>query len=372
MNYLWIKISLKEKNRLLLRCYKNKLFIYDSYEDKKYFYFKIKENDQNLLKKISYTRVNVIDEVGISKLKKYLKKYYIFLLSLIIGIIVFYFLTHLIVKVEIIHSNQEIRDILSVALEKRGIKKNTWKKSFKEIESIKESILKEYPSKLEWLEIEIKGMNYIVRVEERKILVKEPEKESCNIIAIKDALIKKMIYSKGEALVRTNDLVKKGDVLISGTLKKDEEIKNIVCATGKVYGEVWYKATIKVPLTKENNVYTGKNRYNFKIKNNNYDDFIFKSRLKDYESINYPLFKLFNTTFYFVKQQEVKKEIVSYSDNELQIEADKLLNEKIKQILSDNEEIISKKIINTNRLEDALEVVYFISLLEQIGEQQSF
>ena len=372
MNYLWIKVRLNDKNRLLLRCYKNKLFIFDSYEDEKYFYFKVKKEDKNLLKKISYTKIKVVDETGIVKVKIFFKKYYVFILSLIIGLIVFYLLTHLIVKVEIIHSNQEIRDLLTSALEKNGIKKNTWKKDFKEITKIKESILKEYPTKLEWLEIEVKGMKYIVRVEERKILEKEEVKTSCNIVAIKDGLVKKVIYSKGEGLVKTNDLVKKGDILISGTLKKDEEIKDIVCATGKVYAEVWYKATIKVPLSKIENVLTGKVRYNLKIKNNNYNDFIFKSRLKDYEEDTYPLFTLFNTTFFFVKQKEITKKMIDYNEDELKSLADNLLNEKIKQILNDNEEILEKKILQTNKLEKSLEVIYFVSLLEQIGEQQSF
>ena len=372
MNYLWIKVRLNDKNRLLLRCYKNKLFIFDSYEDEKYFYFKVKKEDKNLLKKISYTKIKVVDETGFVKIKIFFKKYYIFILSLIIGLIVFYLLTHLIVKVEIIHSNQEIRDLLTSALEKKGIRKNTWKKSFKEIEEIKESILNEYPTKLEWLEIEVKGMNYIVRVEERKVLEEEVVKDACNIVAIKDGLVKKIIYSKGEALVKTNDVVKKGDMLISGTLKKDEEVKDVVCANGDVYAEVWYKATIKVPLSKIENVLTGKVRYNFKIKNNSYNDFIFRSRLKNYEVETYPLFTLFNTTFSFVKQKEVIKKTIDYNEDELNLLADNLLLEKVKQILSDNEEIITKKILQKNKLDNALEVVYFVALSEQIGEQQSF
>ena len=372
MNYLWLKVKLSEKNRLLLKCYKNKLFIYDSNEDQKYFYFKIKSEDQKLLKKVSYSKIKVVDETGIPKIKKYFKKYFIFIISLIIGFIIFVLITHVIVNVKIVHSNKEIRDLLSTALEKKGIKKNTWKKSFKEIEEIKESILNEYPTKLEWLEIEVKGMNYIVRVEERKIEEKESVKTSCNIVAIKDGLVKKLIYSKGEALVKTNDYAKKGDILISGTLMKDEEVKDVVCATGKVYAEVWYKATIKVPLVKEENILTGKVRYNFKLKNNNYNDFIFRSRLKDYTTINYPLFTLFNTTFSFVKQQEVVKKEIAYTDEELKSEAEKQLNEKVSQILSDNEYILNKKVLQTNKLDNSLEVVYFLALLEQIGEQQSF
>ena len=53
-------------------------------------------------------------------------------------------------------------------------------------------------------------------------------------------------------------------------------------------------------------------------------------------------------------------------------EAEKQLNEKVSQILSDNEYILNKKVLQTNKLDNSLEVVYFLALLEQIGEQQSF
>ena len=372
MSYLWIKVRVKEKNRVLVKCYKNKLFIYNSKEDQKYFYFKIKSSDKYLLKKVCSCKIKIMDETGWPKIKKYLKKYLSFILAFIVGLIIFFCLTHIIVDVKIIHSNKEIRDLLTTALEQKGIKKNTWKKSYSKLQEIKDQILKLYPEKLEWLEIETKGMNYIVRLEERKIISNSKAKSACNVVAIKDGLIKKIIYNKGEALVKTNDYVKKGDILIEGTLKKDDEIKNTVCAEGKVYAEVWYQATIKVPITKEENILTGKVRYNIKIKNNAYDDFLFKSRLKEYTTDNYPLFTLFNTTFFWSKQKEVTKKTITYTDEELNALAEKLVNEKINQLLNDNEYIIDKKVLQKNKLTNSFEVKYFVVLLEQIGEQQSF
>ncbi len=64
-------------------------------------------------------------------------------------------------------------------------------------------------------------------------------------------------------MVEVNDVVKKGDTLISGAYggdkEEDEEEKehSIVGAKGKVLGEVWYDSEVVVPLVKKRKVYTG-------------------------------------------------------------------------------------------------------------------
>ena len=372
MNYIWIELKLKDKDKVLLKCYKYNIIVYETKNQNDLFLLKIASQDYKKFKKVIYVKWRIQNKSGLWHLTDILKKYYIFLISLILGFILFFILNHVIVNVKIIHSKEEIRDLLQNALSKYGIKKNTWKKEYHELEQIKQNILDEYPEKLEWLEIETKGMNYIVRVLERKMAPITTEKTKCNIVANKSGLIKKLIYSKGEALVKTNDLVNKGDILISGTVKKDEEIKKEVCATGQVYAEVWYKATIKVPLHREELIDTGKVRWNIKIKNNRYNDFLFKSRITNYTTENHFLFSLFSNAFYFVKQHEVTKKIINYSDEELLTNADKLITEKINKRLEPKEEIITKKILTKEKDDNYFIVQYFLAILEQIGTEQPF
>lgn len=372
MNFLWIQTNKKNQNRLLLRMFKKKIPIYDTREENDLFFLKISFDDFDAFQKNAFVRYQIRDETGFLKVKKELKKYHIFLISCLLGAILFYFLTHIMVQVEVIHSNKEIRDLIASSLEQRGIKKNSWRKKYHELEQIKEEILHEYPNQLEWLEIEVKGMNYIVRVEERKIISEPEEKKQCHIVARKDGIVKKLIYSKGEAVVKTNDYVKQGDLLISGELAKDEETKNVVCASGKVYAEVWYKVKIDIPKTVTTNKETGKVRWNLKYKTNQSDDFIFKSRIETYVEESHFLFQLFGMSFSFVKQKEVQPETYTYSEEELERLALKEALEKVKQTLDDKEEILTQKILKKEVGEDHMKLEIFVSVLEQIGQEQEF
>ena len=78
----------------------------------------------------------------------------------------------------------------------------------------------------------------------------------CRFDKDKDAIIKKIVASNGEIISNVNSYVKKGDIIVSGEIKHNEEIKKLVKAKAKVYGEVWYKVNITIPLTYYEEIYT--------------------------------------------------------------------------------------------------------------------
>ena len=49
--------------------------------------------------------------------------------------------------------------------------------------------------------------------------------------------------------------IEKGDIVIGGDIKVEEEIKKSVCALGNVYAEVWYTVNVSVPLNYEKVTY---------------------------------------------------------------------------------------------------------------------
>ena len=103
------------------------------------------------------------------------------------------FLSNIIFDVKVIHTDNEIRNFLITELEKYGLKKYKFKKSYQEIQEIKNSILNEYQDKIEWLEIEESGTSYIVRLESRIIPNNEVNNNKQNVVASKSAVIKKII-----------------------------------------------------------------------------------------------------------------------------------------------------------------------------------
>ncbi len=371
-SYIWVEVKTTSNERFFLKCQEIQVFLYDVVEEKDRLKIKILEKDFKKLQKIWFIKVKKVQDLGWKALKEKGKKYHIYLISLAIGLVFLYVISHIILSVEVIHSNQDIRFIVSNALNEKGIKKNTWKKDYQEIEKIKQEILDMYPEDLEWLEIETKGMKYIVRVEERKLEEEKNEPQACNVVASKDGIVKEMVYSSGEAAYKRNDSVKKGDILISGTIKKDEETRKTVCATGSVYAEVWYEVSVSIPLTYETHEKTGKVRWNIKAKNNGFNDFLFKSRLENYEEDATSLFTLFGTEFFFVKQYETTvKELVMNESTALD-KALKEVDEKISLTLDEKEEIIAKKVLKKEINNSTMNVEVFVSVLEQIGERQEF
>ncbi len=369
---LWIESEEKYRNRLLLKCFKSKIPVLETKTEGKNFYLKIYEKDYAKIKKFWFVKIRKSGVTGVLLWKEKIKLHRVFLLAILLGLILLYFLSHIMVSVEVIHSNKEIRDLVRLTLKEKGLKENTWRKSYQEIEKIKEEVLSEYPDKLEWLEIEVHGMNYVVRIEERKIEEKEEPKTSCNVIATKDAIVKEMVFDKGESVVKINDSVKKGDLLISGTIKKDNEIKDIVCASGKVYGEVWYQITASVPLEYTEKTRTGKKRWNLRWQNLYFDDFIFRSRLKTYEEEKKEILNLLNQHLYFVTQYETKEEKKFLSEEEAKNKAIEEAINKLNSTLEEKEHIIEQKVLKNEVNNSTMNVEVFVVVLESIGETQEF
>ena len=371
-SYEWVSVKVSNPDRFFLKCHEKNIAIYEIQRMNNEVKIKIQTKDYSKLKQIWFIKIKKIEPIGIQALKKKIQKHHIFLIAIGIGLVFLYVLSHIMLSVTVVHSNQDIRFLLMNALEEKGIKENTWRKSYQEIEKIKQEILDEYPDQLEWLEIEVNGLDYIVRVEERKLEQEDSTPEACNVVATKDGIVKEMIYMNGEALFKRNDSVKKGDILISGTIKKDEETKSTVCATGSVYAEVWYTVKASVPLSYEEYELTGKTRWNIKLKNAAYHDFLFKSRLETYDEEITPLFTLFGTEVSFVKQHETVKKVFTMEENEAADKALTLALEKISATLEEKVMIIAKKVLEEEVNNSIMNIEVFVCVLGRIGERQEF
>ena len=77
-------------------------------------------------------------------------------------------------------------------------------------------------------------------------------------MASRDAYIVIIMDHSGEVIVYKNQYVKKGDVLISGFIYKDDKIMKKVRASGNVFGEVWYQVNITVPTVYKEDIRTRK------------------------------------------------------------------------------------------------------------------
>jgi len=293
-------------------------------------------------------------------------------MKLLFGILLIYFFSNVIVKVNVIHSKKDIRVLVTNALEEKGIKRLTLKKDYQTLQKIKQEILEENKDKLEWIEIETDGMTYNVRIEERIITNIEEEKNTCHIVADKSGIVTKIMTYRGVSNVNVNSYVEKGDILISGEVKLNEETKDNVCASGNVYAEVWYTVKVTLPLNYEEAKRTGKMRYNFMYEDKYNKHVILKSRLKNKEVENKEIISLLGKKIYLQKEYETTVKKKKYNEQEALKKALLLAKEKLSVKLDENESIITQKVLKKSTNDSKMELEVFTSVEENIGRLEEY
>lgn len=329
---------------------------------------KIFKKDLNKINEIkTIYDIDIISSNGLDKYKIILKNNKLLLITIIISLLFIIYLSNTIFYIDIIHSNKDIRDMIKEELSNNDIRIYSLKKDYDYIEKVKKKIMEKYKDKIEWLEIDTSGTRYIVKVEERKINDTKNIELPRNLVALKDAIIINVEASKGVILKNKNDYVKKGDTIVSGSIDLNGEIKNNVSATGKVYGEVWYKVEVEYPLNYIEEQITGdiKKVYTFKFLNNNislYNNYFVTKEEVLYENKVIP-FSILKQT-----KNKVKKIKQTLNKDEAIKKATEVGIDKIKSKLSDNEYIIdTKKLkVETNNSKIILEL--FVSVCEDITD----
>ncbi len=373
-HYLLVRIKTPKKTSLLLKLNRLNVDIKEVVYEKEYLRFQINKEDLKRVKKylVSF-KVEIIDETGIFKLKKELKKNNLLITGIIFACIVFLILSNVIVKINVIHEDSHLRELIADSLKEQGVTSLSFKKSYDEYEKIIENIKEEYQDKIEWLEIDVEGMVINVRVEERIINNYEKDYSSCHIVAGKSGIIKSITTQKGVTEVSINDYVEKGEILINGSIKLNEEIKENVCASGSVYAEVWYNVSGTISMVEEVKKDTGKMRYNFMIKNKNEETVLLKSRVGPEKRVeNVLLFSIFGIEFYLQKEYEVEVEVKNYGVEEATEKGISLINEKLELKLDNFEAIIEEKVLQKTVKDNNIYIDMFVAVREQIGVKEYF
>jgi len=320
--------------------------------------------------KTSY-KYKILDCYGPIKIKNVLKRYLIFIFCFLFGVVLNIFLSSIIFDVEVIHSNEFIRELVYRDLKQLGISRFHFKVSYEQKEKIVSTILKKEKENIEWLEIEEVGTKYTIKVEQRK---KNAPIEECvprNIVAKKNAMILDIQADSGEIVRKKLDYVKKGDIIISGTIYNKEEVVSKKCAIGKVYGEVWYQVRLEVPKKYREEKVTGKQKTQLEIV------FLDKSftllhKFKTYQKNSIPLLSFgflpisINLSKYLETSVVEKNYTFSNVDNFAMEEA---IN-KLKTKFGDDIVILSKNVLKKVDNNSKIIIEIFIKVKEDITDVQ--
>ncbi|WNS43774.1 sporulation protein YqfD [Paenibacillus sp. MMS20-IR301] len=112
---------------------------------------------------------------------------------------------------------------------------------------------------LTWAGFHRTGTSITIQVVEADRPEDKPLHSKRHLISRTDAVVTEIYAEQGRPVVSRNTRVKKGDILISGTLG-DEENMEFVVAKGEVKGLVWHEYNLEVPLKRTGSSYTGERK----------------------------------------------------------------------------------------------------------------
>ena len=370
MNRDYVRLIIYENNNNFLNyLFYNNIYYEDLIKSKNYYILTVSFDNYKKLNR--RYKCEVIRFYGKRFLINFIFVHKYMLISFLISMFILYLLSNTIFQININTNNNDIIKIINESLKSNGIEIYKRKKSFKEIEKIKENILKNNEDTLEWLEIKEKGCTYTIDITPRvKNKINNSNNEVSSIVAAKDAKIMFIVTSSGTKIKDKGDYVKKGEVIISGNIMKGDAVSYQVKSRGKVYGEVWYTVDITVPFTYTEYVDTGKiiNHYYLDIFGN---EFTLIGKYKSNNTINtkklildkpYLPFKLYKEEMRKYEYKEFK-----IDENEAFKEAIKRSNDKIKNMLDSDEYIISKNVLKKEVFSSKIKVEVFYKVYENIG-----
>ncbi len=331
---------------------------------------KLKENARR-----NQCLVTVKSQKGVPYLLKKYSKRKSFLITLLILVIMSIALSKFVWNIEVTgNTTVNSEDIIKIVNDE-GIKKGTLKSKVK-IEKIvnKIRLLRE---DISWVGIEIKGTNVIISIVEAE---KKPEivdeNDFSNIVASKDGVITKAYAQNGSLMVKEGDEVKKGDILISGTIEEKYADKYYVNAIGEVKAKVLYSKTARVSKNEIKRDRTGKKNTKFAIKINNFKINLFKtlSKFKNYDTIYTNKKIKILPNFYLpieickYTNYEVNLNSVEHSEDEAKQIGEKQAKEELSKLIEDKE--ISNTYTEIEDLGDYYNIKVTYEVIEEIGTKE--
>ncbi len=345
---------------------RNKIELYYIQEEKNKLIIIVNSDDYKKIKKMKTScKIKVLNRFGLEKYKYLVYKYQYLLLFFLVGLALIVFLSNVIFSVEVVHSKEEIRDLIYQDLEQYGLRKYHFVFSYNQKEKIKKKILAKEKAKIEWLEIDRIGTKYIIHVEERKKKKIDNDTKPRDIIAKKDAMILSINAKSGEIVRKKYDYVKKGDIIVSGTIKnKDDEVSKIK-ADGQIFGEIWYKVKVEVPIHYYEENPTGKKKKVFSLK---FLNKTFSLELKKYQNYSFHDVNIFENQLLpirlvFGEKMETKIIRKEYNIHNVDQKAIEIAESKFKK-----RNILSEKVLKKTLKDSKIIVEIFFKIKEDITD----
>ena len=381
INYIigYVNISVEGYfiERFMNICISKKILLWNIKREKSTFlYANVGIKNFKKLKEIAKKtkcKINIKEKKGLPFVLNRHRKRKIFLILLIVFFIILFTLSNFIWNIEVTGTSNISKEEILETLKENGLKIGMAKNKI-DTQKIINSIRLNRDD-VAWVGIGITGTNATVKIVEADLKPEIiDENDYCNIVSEKEGLIVKVTAKNGTPLVKKDDIVKKGSILIAGYIEGKYTGTRYVHSEGEVLAKVWYSKKDKIKLQKQEYKQTGKNesKYSIRIKNfvinlyktlpnfENYDTIIEEKKLKIFSNFYLPI-EIIKNTYYETELQE--KEYTKEEAKEILIQQ---LEEQLKEEIKEPEKITNKQ-INVYENDDSTEIELIYEVLETIG-----
>lgn len=309
----------------------------------KMHYYQYK-NLKSIVRRTS-SKVRIVKRYGVNFILSKAQRRKFFSFGVVIFLFIILSLSSIVWRIEIEGNKKVNKNVIYNALNKAGLKEGKVKYSI-DLRQVENSVIKSI-NEVSVVNIRFYGTKALVKVVERTMPPQiVPFDKPTNIVARKEGVISKIISYKGQCTVTEGEYVRKGQILISGTVTNNENLPlKLVHSMGSVKANTWYESIKDAKLDYKYEIRSGRMKEiayyilgnkRFYVKRNNidfkkYDKIEEKSNLK-VGSFNLPITKV--TEHVYEKIDKYKK--ITYNEaynialKEAENEASKLVPKGLK------------------------------------------
>lgn len=329
------------------------------------------------LLKMTNCKVTFIERKGLPFWLKRMKKRLGFSLGIVSFIAILLLLSNIVWNVEIEGASPKVEYELRQAIEEIGIKRGKLLFQLPSVENIQKQVSDKIADAT-WIGVKLNGTTYEFEVVEQTLPEKEQLLNPRHLVAKKKAVIFDLFVEKGQPMVRPNDFVNKGDLLVSGFIGREDSTQ-VVAAKGQVYGEIWYKSYVSVPLKNLFETLTGERKKTHYLSVFEFDIPIWglgKHTFTQFEQVEktYPI-QIFNFTLpieyknvEWLEKQEITRD---YSKEDAIHIAKEMAKEELRKKIPKDATIKGEKVLHESVDNGKVELNIHFQVIEDIAIEQS-
>ena len=259
--YVTVRVKTNQPERFLNIAVINNIYLWDLKKiSENEMTFNVSPKGFKKLRKIVWdvkSKVKIIKKSGFFILRRKISAKKFIFIGLIPATLIIIFLSSLILDIKITGNETVKTELILEKLSEINLQKFKLRGNI-DSEKISVKLINDI-DEISWVGVYEKGTKLHIEIKERDMPPEMVKKDiPCHIIARKDGIIKKINVTNGEKMVSENEVVTKGQLLVSGIINTQFDGIRYVHSMAEVTANTWWENFLSVKLYEYKKSYTGK------------------------------------------------------------------------------------------------------------------